>query len=180
MPKTGNPPIARPATVHVILETRDNGTPKLWAYRRAVVKIEPGPATLMNYGDGLYGGMFVCGMYSAAFFETRPAQGRRSRAGLHSRQERVALLIKDLLAWSAQYPNDWRKVWQMVEDKWDKNDPCPDGALAPFNIDAKLNGAYIAFGLLFGGTISRRRWRSRPAAARTPTAIPPAPPACSA
>jgi ADP-ribosylglycohydrolase len=24
---------------------------------------------VMNYGDGLYGGMFVCGMYSEAFFE---------------------------------------------------------------------------------------------------------------
>jgi hypothetical protein len=42
-------------------------------------------------------------------------------------------------------------VWHLVEEKWDKDDPCPDGALAAFNIDAKLNGAYIAFGLLFGG-----------------------------
>src|SRR4029453_12064327 len=36
------------------------------------------------------------------------------------------------------------------EDAWDKDDPCPDGALAPFNIDAKLNGAYVALGLLYG------------------------------
>ena len=27
---------------------------------------------------------------------------------------------------------------------------CPDGALQPFNIDARLNGAYIALGLLYG------------------------------
>ena len=38
----------------------------------------------------------------------------------------------------------------MIEEKWDKDDPCPDGALSTFNIDAKLNGAYIAFGLLYG------------------------------
>ena len=25
---------------------------------------------VMNFGDGLYGGMFVTGMYAAAFFET--------------------------------------------------------------------------------------------------------------
>ena len=25
---------------------------------------------LMNYGDGLYGGQFIGGMYAAAFFET--------------------------------------------------------------------------------------------------------------
>ena len=27
---------------------------------------------VMNYGDGLYGGMFVSGMYAAGFFETDP------------------------------------------------------------------------------------------------------------
>ena len=35
------PPVTKPATIHVILEVRDTGTPQLWAYRRAVVKIEP-------------------------------------------------------------------------------------------------------------------------------------------
>ena len=39
----------------------------------------------------------------------------------------------------------------MIEDKWDKDDPCPDGALRPFNIDARLNGAFVALGLLYGG-----------------------------
>jgi hypothetical protein len=34
--------------MHVILEVRDNGTPNLWAYRRAVVKIEPGAANKPN------------------------------------------------------------------------------------------------------------------------------------
>ncbi len=106
---------------------------------------------VMNYGDGLYGGMFGCGMYSAAFFESDPRKIVETGLACIPAKSEYGLLIKDLLAWSAQYPNDWRKVWQMIEDKWDKNDPCPDGALVPFNIDAKLNGAYIAFGLLFGG-----------------------------
>jgi hypothetical protein len=94
--------------------------------------------------------MFVCGMYAAAYFENDPR--RIVEAGLACIPEKseYGLLIKDLLDWSAQHPDDWRKVWQLVEDKWDKDDPCPDGALADFNIDAKLNGAYIAFGLLFG------------------------------
>lgn len=47
-------------------------------------------------------------------------------------------------------PEDWKKAWQMIEEKWDRDDPCTDGALQPFNIDAKLNGAYIAIGLLYG------------------------------
>lgn len=33
------PSNARFGTVHVILEVRDTGTPKLWAYRRAVIKV---------------------------------------------------------------------------------------------------------------------------------------------
>ena len=105
---------------------------------------------VMNYGDGLYGGMFVCGMYAAAFFETDPRRVTEAGLACIPAKSEYALLIQDLLAWHQQYPGDWRKVWQSVEDKWDKDDPCPDGALEPFNIDAKLNGAYIALGLLFG------------------------------
>lgn len=106
---------------------------------------------VMNYGDGLYGGMFVCGMYSAAFFEKDPRKVVEAGLACIPAKSEYGRLIRDLLDWSAQNPADWRKVWQQVEEKWDRNDPCPDGALSPFNIDAKLNGAYIAFGLLFGG-----------------------------
>jgi hypothetical protein len=105
---------------------------------------------VMNYGDGLYGGMFVCGMYAAAYFENDPRRIVEAGLACIPAKSEYGLLIKDLLDWSAQYPDDWRKVWRRVEDKWDKNDPCPDGALEDFNIDAKLNGGYIAFGLLFG------------------------------
>jgi len=60
-------------------------------------------------------------------------------------------LIADVLRWHALYPNDWRKVWQLIEEKWNRDDPCSDGFQRDFNIDAKLNGAYIAMGLLYGG-----------------------------
>lgn len=106
---------------------------------------------VMNYGDGLYGGMFVCGMYSAAFFESNPRRVVEAGLACIPEKSQYGLLIKDLLDWSAKYPDQWERVWQMVEDKWDRHDPCPDGARVTFNIDAKINGAYIAFGLLFGG-----------------------------
>jgi len=106
---------------------------------------------VMNYGDGLYGGMFVCGMYTAAYFESNPRRIVEAGLACIPRRSGYAQLIQDLLDASARQPNDWRAVWQVIQNKWDKNDPCPDGALAPFNIDARLNGAYIAFGLLFGG-----------------------------
>lgn len=106
---------------------------------------------VMNYGDGLYGGMFVCGMYATAYFESDPRKVVEAGLACIPAQSEYGRLIRDLLDWSAQHPADWRKVWQLVQDKWDQHDPCPDGFNAPFNIDAKLNGAYIAFGLLFGG-----------------------------
>jgi hypothetical protein len=105
---------------------------------------------VLNYGDGLYGGMFFAGMYSAAFFtdDVRRvvAEGLASIPG----ESRYRRIIRDLLEWHAKDAGDWRKAWQFIEDKWDKDDPCPDGALLPFNIDASINGAYVALGLLYG------------------------------
>ncbi len=106
---------------------------------------------VMNFGDGIYGGMFVGCMYSAAFFERDPRKIVETGLACLPQRSAYAALISDVLAWHREYPGDWKKVWQMIEDKWDTNDPCPAGALRPFNIDARINGAYIALGLLFGG-----------------------------
>ena len=105
---------------------------------------------VMNHGDGLYGGMFVSGMYAAAFFE-RDVR-KVVEAGLASipPDSRYARIIRDVLDWSAD-ETDWRATWRRVTDTWDRDDPCPDGALHEFNIDAGLNGAFIALGLLHGG-----------------------------
>jgi hypothetical protein len=63
---------------------------------------------------------------------------------------RYASVIRDVLTWSAQYPDDWTRAWQRIADTWDRDESCPDGALKPFNIDASINGAYVALGLLYG------------------------------
>ena len=106
---------------------------------------------VMNFGDGLYGGLFVTGMYSAAFFESDPR--RVVEAGLRALPpgSGYAAIIRDVLEWHRQEPDDWRATWQRIEDAWDRDDACPDGSLRPFNIDARLNGAYVALGLLYGG-----------------------------
>lgn len=105
---------------------------------------------VMNWGDGIYGGMFFSGMYAAAFFESDPR--KVVEEGLRSipAKSAYARIIRDVLDWSRQNPDDWTKTWQLLEDKWDRDDLCPDGALAAFNIDAKLNGAYVALGLVYG------------------------------
>lgn len=104
---------------------------------------------VMNYGDGLYGGMFIAGMYSAAYFEDDPRKVVEAGVACIPAESPYAKTINDVLTWSKDEA-DWKKVWQKLEDKWDKNDVCPDGVNQPFNIDAKLNGAYVALGLLYG------------------------------
>jgi hypothetical protein len=106
---------------------------------------------VMNYGDGLYGGIFLNGMYSAAFFEPDPRKVVEQGVACLPPSSLYARLISDVLAWQKQYPQDWKKCWQLVEDKYDKDDSCPEGSLDPFNIDASINGAYIVLGLLYGG-----------------------------
>jgi hypothetical protein len=106
---------------------------------------------VMNYGDGIYGGIFVSCMYSAAFFESDPRKIVEAGLVCLPAQSPYARLITDLLAWHTQNPTDWLATWEQLQNTWDRRDPCPAGALKPFNIDAKLNGAYIALGLLYGG-----------------------------
>jgi len=105
---------------------------------------------VMNSGDGLYGGMFVCGMYAAAFFETDVRKVVEQGVACIPAESGYARIVRDVLDWSAKNPDDWRACWKLVQDAWDKDDPCTDGALNPFNIDARLNRAYIAIGLLYG------------------------------
>jgi hypothetical protein len=105
---------------------------------------------VMNYGDGLYGGMFIAGMYSAAYFESDPRKVVEAGLACIPAESPYGKIVADLLKWSAEEPDDWRAVWQKLQEKWDKHDVCPDGVARPFNIDAKLNGAYVAMGLLYG------------------------------
>jgi hypothetical protein len=105
---------------------------------------------VMNYGDGVYGGMFFGGMYAAAFFENDPRKVVELGLASIPAQSGYAKVIRDVLNWSAQHPEDWKQTWQLLDDKWDKDDVCPDGALNSFDIDARLNGAYVALGLLYG------------------------------
>jgi len=105
---------------------------------------------VMNYGDGVYGGMFVTGMYAAAYFESDVEKIVRAGLACLPEESEYAQIINDCLeAWKAN-PTNWEAAWETVNHKWDRMDLCPDGALMPLNIDAKINGAFIALGLLYG------------------------------
>lgn len=105
---------------------------------------------VMNYGDGVYGGMFVCGMYLAAFFEKDVRKIVEAGVACMPEGSGYRAIIEDVMAAHDAHPADWKECWRVINEKWDKHDSCSDGALSPFNIDARLNGAYIAIGLLYG------------------------------
>lgn len=105
---------------------------------------------VMNYGDGVYGGIFIAAMYSSAYFESDPRKVVEAGVAAIPAGSTYAHVINDVLGWSKENPANWKKTWQLLEDKWDRDDACPEGALKPFNIDASLNGAYVAMGLLYG------------------------------
>lgn len=56
--------------------------------------------------------------------------------------------MQEVLKFYREDPTDWKKAWHKLQDKWEYTDIC--GAGIDYNIDAKLNGAYIVIGLLYG------------------------------
>ena len=103
---------------------------------------------IMNYGDGVYGGIFVAALYAEAFFETDlKIIIEKALLSLPAESDYFKI-VKDVLKLHSQYPDDWEASWRELESKWGDVDIC--GAGSAFNIDAKLNGAYIVMGLLFG------------------------------
>jgi len=106
---------------------------------------------LMNYGDGMYGGQFVGAMYSEAFFENDMEKIVLAGLSAIPQKSQYAECIRDVLEWYRQNPDDWEKTWQLINEKYQLNPDyrrfsCDKGE---FNIDAKINGAYIVMGLLY-------------------------------
>jgi hypothetical protein len=113
---------------------------------------------LVNYGDGVYAGEFVGAMYAEAFFEKDVVKIIRKALEAIPEDSQYAEMVRDMLAWYGEIPGEWEKCWQKVEEKYHDNPgyrrvTCDPGK---FNIDAKINGAYILMGLLYGnGDIDR-------------------------
>jgi hypothetical protein len=104
---------------------------------------------IMNYGDGWYGGVYVAAMYSLAFvsddIEFIVTEGLKSVP----EQSQFFQCIDDVIGWWKQYPDDWKQNWFECEKKWSSDIGCPEGVFKDFNIDAKINAAYIVIGLLY-------------------------------
>jgi hypothetical protein len=105
---------------------------------------------IMNSGDGWYGGVFTSALYSLAFVNNdvdvivdQALQTIPPGTKFHD-------CIADVIKWHKQYPDDWKSTWFELEKKWNRDVGCPKGVFLSFNIDAKVNSAYVAIGLLYG------------------------------
>ena len=108
---------------------------------------------LMNYGDGLYGGNFVAGMYAEAFFEKDIEKIIQAGLKCIPRESQYYQVITEVISLYHEFPGDWTRAWQIVNDKYHNNTEYRKFSCSgsdPFNIDAKINGAYIVLGLLYG------------------------------
>jgi len=109
---------------------------------------------IMNYGDGVYGGIFVGGMYAEAYFENDIQKIIQAGLDCIPYESQYAECMRDVIKWYEENPDDWKTTWQLIEDKYYKNPQYQKyKAYEPeywSEMDAKLNGAYILMGLLYG------------------------------
>ncbi len=105
---------------------------------------------IMNYGDGWYGGVYVAAMYSLAFVSEDIEFVVNEALKAIPAESEFYRCISDVISWHKQYPNDWQQTWTEIQNTWSNDIGCPDGVYKDFDIDAKINAAYIVVGLLYG------------------------------
>ena len=105
---------------------------------------------IMCYGDGWYGGVYVGAMYSLAFVYDNIYEIVTEALKTIPQQSTFYQCIADVIRWHKEYPEDWHQTWFEIQKKWSEDKACPEGVFVPFNIDAKLNAAYVVMGLLYG------------------------------
>lgn len=102
----------------------------------------------MAAADGMYAGMFVSTMHTLAYELDDPKEIVVKALESIPAESGYAQCVRDVLAAYENDPEDWQAAWNALDKKWAPYDIC--SPYLPFNIDAKLNGAYVVMGLLYG------------------------------
>ena len=105
---------------------------------------------IMNYGDGYYGGVYIAAMYALAFVEGDVRRLVESALEMIPPESAYAQTIRTVIQGHREDPEDWRETWFKVLRKWSEDIGCPEGVFSPFNIDARINSAWVVLGLLYG------------------------------
>jgi hypothetical protein len=105
---------------------------------------------IMNSGDGWYGGVYVSALYSMAFVTNEVNEIVEQAIKTIPEGTKFHDCIADVIKWHKQYPSDWQAAWFELQKKWNNDVGCPKGVFLSFDIDAKINSAYVTIGLLYG------------------------------
>jgi hypothetical protein len=109
---------------------------------------------IMSYGEGVYAGQFIGGMYSAAFFEHDILKIINYGLKCIPQQCDYAKCVRDVIRWYSEDTVNWQKTWKLIENKYRIGKKYQKYGASDskvwVDIDAKLNGAYILLGLLYG------------------------------
>jgi len=105
---------------------------------------------IMNYGDGWYGGVFIAAMYSTAFVENDIEAIVQTAIDVIPERSDFHKIIDDVIALHNENPDDWNYAWERINQEWAFTDLGPRGLMSDFNIDAKINAAWVVLGLLYG------------------------------
>ena len=99
-------------------------------------------AEVAFFGDGIHGEMFMAALTAEAFFESDPVKLIEAGLAVIPADSDYAESMRDVMAWHAQWPDDWEKTHEQIDIKWA---PEADKGRSVFP-----NNAVIALALLYG------------------------------
>ena len=99
-------------------------------------------AEVAFFGDGIHGEMFMAALTAEAFFESDPIKLIEAGLAVIPHDSDYAESMRDVMAWHAQWPDDWERTHEQIDIKWA---PEADKGRSVFP-----NNAVIALALLYG------------------------------
>lgn len=105
---------------------------------------------IMNSGDGWYGGVYMAAMYTLAFTSSDVNYVVTEGLKAIPAGTRFHDTISAVIRLHQEHPDDWKRAWFEIQRRWAEDVGCAEGVFAAFNIDARLNAAYVVLGLLYG------------------------------
>lgn len=115
----------------------------------SVIKLSQTFGRIMNYGDGVLGGIFMGAMYAEAYFTTNRFEIIKAGLAAIPADSDYAEVVRFIVAWHEQNPTDWQSCWRKIHEKYSK-----EGKFTwrdtNGNIDVRINGAMVVIGLLYG------------------------------
>ena len=87
---------------------------------------------------------------SSAFYEKSPEAILKTAISVIPEESTFHQCIQDVINFHSLHPDNWKDCWYFLQEKWNCDVGCPKGVFLNFNIDAKLNSAFVALAMLYG------------------------------